>query len=83
MSVCSNCGREKILAEQAVVGYPDHHIAGSTVEYCGFCDVPPELTLDIGKKGFILEPNKPLVSDHQGGTASADPVSQCPGGHTT
>jgi|GEM_PF-5229510 len=45
MTLCAKCGREKIMAEQAVTGFPDYHVAGSRVEYCGVCDEPPVLTL--------------------------------------
>jgi hypothetical protein len=59
MDICDNCGRKKIMGEQCVTGFPDYHVAGSRVEYCGFCDEPPLLKLTVGSKAIILEPDCP------------------------
>ena len=59
MNICDKCGREKIVSEQGVIGFPDHHIAGSRIVYCGFCDDPPISELEVGKQVLILEPNSP------------------------
>lgn len=45
------------MAEKAVTGFPDFHVAGTRVDYCGFCDDPPVLTLDSGSYPIVLEPN--------------------------
>lgn len=54
---CEKCGREKIRTEKAVTGFPNFHIAGTRVDYCGFCDDPPVLTLGSGSYPIVLDPN--------------------------
>jgi len=61
---CQKCGREKIFCEQAITGFPDYHVAGSIVEYCGFCDEPPITALNPGGRKIILQHNQsPLNSN--------------------
>lgn len=45
---CEKCGREKIVASQGVIGFPEYIIKGSRIEYCGFCDDPPQIELIVG-----------------------------------
>lgn len=58
MNRCAKCGREKVLVEQAVTGFPDHHVAGTRQHYCGFCDDPPVVELNTERMGALtLLPN--------------------------
>lgn len=56
-SFCPKCGRQKISSATGLIGYPDHRVAGSYVEYCGYCDDPPqmELSIDPSKGGKAIE----------------------------
>jgi len=58
MAICEKCGEEKILAEQAVTGFPDHHVAGTRKKYCGYCDEPPVFILTTGIGKIFLVPNE-------------------------
>ena len=53
MSKCDKCGREKISAGTGVTGFPGYYVSGSRVEYCGFCDAPPEMELVVPNGGPI------------------------------
>lgn len=66
MNICDKCGREKIMAENAVTGFTDCHVSGSRIEYCGFCDDPPVMTLDSHKKHLVLEKNATVDSEKNG-----------------
>lgn len=58
MTTCDKCGTEKIVVEQAVTGFPDHHVAGTRQEYCGYCDEPPIVELSVtGRGAMVLTPN--------------------------
>lgn len=43
---CPKCGRDKILVEQCITGFPDYYVEGSKIYYCGFCDIPPVVKLN-------------------------------------
>jgi len=60
---CEKCGQQKIIASQGVIGFPGHHIAGSQIEYCGYCDKPPMIELIENHTASILHPNQALNSD--------------------
>lgn len=46
MSTCEKCGKEKIVACVGDTDHSDMHEKGSLHEYCGYCDTPPEITLN-------------------------------------
>jgi hypothetical protein len=59
MSICIKCGNDKIIVEQGVIGFPDHHVAGTKQEYCGYCDTPPVIELHVHEHlgRIMLDPN--------------------------
>ena len=54
MTVCDKCGAEKILVEQSVIGFPDHHVSGTRQEYCGYCDEPPIVEMSVTGHGAMV-----------------------------
>lgn len=64
MTTCDKCSAEKIVVEQAVTGFPDHHVAGTRQEYCGYCDEPPIVELSVtGRGAMVLTPNALAQAD--------------------
>lgn len=58
MTICDKCGAEKVVVEQSVTGFPDHHVAGTRQEYCGYCDDAPIIELSVTGRGtMVLTPN--------------------------
>jgi len=61
MTKCPKCQREKITVEECIVGYPGWHVAGSHIEYCGYCDNPPVIQLvskELGQNTYRLARDK-------------------------
>jgi hypothetical protein len=54
MSLCPNCGTEKIKASVRLIGFPDYCVKGTEVEYCGRCDKPPVTELCAGSGDCII-----------------------------
>ena len=62
MNKCIKCGNDKIVVEEGVIGFPDHHIAGTKQDYCGYCDTPPVIELHERIGRIMLNPNNPSYS---------------------
>lgn len=63
MAICQKCKREKISAAEGVTGFPDYRVAGSYIEYCGYCDEPPVMTLSSPTGGYRLELAQPQPAE--------------------
>ena len=54
--ICEKFGRDKIIGSVKFVGWPDYHVKGTRVVYCGSCDIPPAMVLDnVTKRVYRME----------------------------
>ena len=59
--ICRYCGRDKIIATERFFGWPGYYVEATRKVYCGYCDIPPVMTLDTETlRGYRLV----LDNDH-------------------